>query len=78
MYLESTEISKNNSNDDYYLIEKSENLQQILNETTSNKTSAITKKINFIIKQIVRERSKMSYSSAMYSEKITSLEQDYE
>ena len=78
VYLESTEISKNNSNDDYYLIEKSENLQQILNETTSNKTSAITKKINFIIKQIVRERSKMSYSSAMYSEKITSLEQDYE
>ena len=78
VYSESTETSKNNSNDDYYLIEKSENLQQILNETAWNKIFAITKKINFIIKQIVKKRSKTSYSSAMYSKKITSSEQDYE
>ena len=60
VYSKNTETSKENSNDDYYLIEKSEKLQQILNETISNKIFAITKKINFIIKQIVKERSKTS------------------
>ena len=78
VYSESTETSKDNSNDDYYLIEKSENLQQVLNETTSDKIFAITKKINFIIKRIVKERSKTLYLAQVYSEKITSSEKDYE
>ena len=78
VYSKNTEISKNNSNDDYYLIEKSENSQQILNETTSNKISAITKKVNFIIKRIVKERSKTFYFAQVYSKKVTSLKKNYE
>ena len=78
VYSKSTETSKNNSNDDYYLIEKSKNLQQVLNETASDKTFAITKKINFIIRNFVTERSRTLYLAQVYSEKVTSSEKDYE
>ena len=78
VYSKNTETSKDNSNDDYYLIEKSKNLQQVLNETASDKISAITKEVNFIIKRIVRERSRTLYLAQVYSKKITSSEKDYE
>ena len=78
VYSKNTKTSKDNSNDDYYLIEESENLQQVLNETVSNKTSAITKKINFIIKNFVTERSRTLYLAQVYSKKITSSKKNYE
>ena len=78
VYSKNTKTSKNNSNDDYYLIEKLKNLQQVLNETTSNKISAITKEINFIIRRIVKKRSKTLYFAQVYSKKVTSSEKNYE
>ena len=73
VYSKYTKTSKDNSNDDYYLIDESKKLQQVLNEIASNKIFVFTKEINFNIKQIVKKRSRTSYSSAIYSKKITSL-----
>ena len=78
VYSESTETSKDNSNDDYYLIEESEDLQQVLNETASGKTPAITEEINFIIRNFVTERPRTLYLAQVYSGKVTPPEKDYE
>ena len=81
MYSESTDILEYSSDDDYYLIDESEKLQQVLNETASDKTSVFTKEVNFSIKQFVREtqdRFRTSYSHQVYSERVTSSKQDYE
>ena len=77
VYSESTEISEDSSNDDYYLIEGSEDLQQVLNETASGKTSAITKEINSIIRNFVAERSRTPYPAQVYSGKVTPSGKDY-
>ena len=78
VYSESTETPEDSSDDDYYLVEGSEDLQQVLNGTASGKAPAITEEINFIIRNFVAERSRTLYSAQVYSGKITSSGKDYE
>ena len=62
-------ILKTRSNDDYYLIKNSNQLQKVLDKTLSNKALAFTQKVNKALKKTIKSYSLVIDSNKEYNQK---------
>ena len=77
VYSGSTETPEDSSDDDYYLVEGPENLQQVLDGTAPGKAPATTEEVNSIIRNSVAERPRTPYPAQVYPGKVTPPGKDY-